>query len=45
MRGQVSDAADSVALNLDIWRHHLLDERLQPAELDDQDLVVGYTVC
>jgi hypothetical protein len=35
VRCQVGDTADGIALNLDVRRHHLLDERLQPAELDD----------
>jgi hypothetical protein len=41
VRGQVGDTADSIALDLDVWRHHLFDQGLQPAELDDQDLVLG----
>jgi hypothetical protein len=37
---QVCDAADSVALYLDVWAEHLAYEGLETAELDDQDLVV-----
>jgi hypothetical protein len=42
VRCQVGDTADSIALDLDVGRHHLLDQWLQPAKLDDQDLVVGW---
>lgn len=41
VRSEVGDTTNSIALDLDIWRHHLLDKRLESAELDNQDLVVG----
>ena len=41
VRCQVGDTTDSIALNLDVWRHHLLDQGLQPTKLDNQDNVVG----
>lgn len=41
MRGKICNAAYGVALNLDVGRVHLLDERAQAAELNDADLVLG----
>lgn len=45
MRGQVGDTADSIALHLDVGRHHLSDQRSQPSKLDNQDFVFGYDSC
>lgn len=42
MCSQISDAADSIALDLDVGRQHLADKRCQTAQLDDQDLVLGW---
>lgn len=41
LRREVRDAPNSIALDLDVGRHHLANERGQPAELNDQDFVVG----
>ena len=41
MRGKVRHASDSIALHLDVRAEHLADERLQAAELDDEQLVLG----
>jgi hypothetical protein len=39
--GQVGDASDGIALDLDIGRVHLLDEGSQATEGDNGDLVLG----
>lgn len=44
MRREVRDAANRVALYLDIGRVHLLDEGTQAAQLNDLDLVLAYAV-
>ena len=41
MSSKVGNAAYSVALNFDIRAEHLPDERLETAQLDDEQLVVG----
>lgn len=41
VRGQVGDAADGIALDLDIGRVHLLDEGSKTTESDNGDLVLG----
>lgn len=41
MRSQVGDASYGVALDLDVGRKHLSDQRRQATELDDEDLVFG----
>jgi len=41
MRGQVRDAAHRVTLDLDIGAQHLADERLETAQLDDEEFVIG----
>lgn len=41
MSSEVGDAADGVALDLDVGREHLTDERLESTELDDGNLVLG----
>ena len=40
MCGKVGNAANSVALDLDIGGHHLSDEGRKSAELDNGDLVL-----
>jgi hypothetical protein len=42
MRRQVRYTADRITLHLHVGRHHLADERGQPSEGDDQDLVFSY---
>ena len=42
MCSQVRDTSDSIALDLDIARDHLLDQGGQPTKLDDEDLVIGF---
>jgi hypothetical protein len=37
---QVSDTADSVALNFDVRAEHLTDQGLEATELDDQELIL-----
>jgi len=44
MSGKVGNAPDCVALNFDIWRHHLSDEGRQTTELDDGNLVFSYSL-
>jgi hypothetical protein len=39
--GQVGDASDGIALDLDVGRVHLLDEGSQATEGDNGDLVLG----
>lgn len=39
--GQVGDASDGVALDLDVGRVHLLDQGRQAAESDNGDLVLS----
>jgi hypothetical protein len=41
MGGKVGDAADGIALDLDVRGGHLLDERLKTAKTNDQNLVLG----
>ena len=41
MGGQVGDATDGVALDLDVGREHLPDQGFQASEFDDRELVVG----
>lgn len=41
--GEVGDAPDRVALDLDVRRQHLADEGLESAELDDRELVLACT--
>ena len=40
VRGEVGDAADGVALHLDVGRHHLSDEGSQATQEDDGDFVL-----
>ena len=42
MGGEVGDASDGVALDLDVGRQHLSDERVQSSESDDERLVLGW---
>jgi hypothetical protein len=44
MRSEVGDASDGVALDFNVGREHLTDQRIQSAELDDQDLVLRCTI-
>lgn len=44
MGGQVRNTSNGIALHLHIRRHHLADQRGQPSEGDDQDLVLSYVV-
>ena len=41
MRSKIRDAAHCIALNLDIRAQHLTNKRLQAAELDNKELIVG----
>lgn len=41
MGGEVGDAPDGVALDLDVGREHLADEGFESSELDDRELVLG----
>lgn len=41
MCGQVSDATNSITLDLDVWAQHLPDKRLEAAQLDDEELVLS----
>lgn len=41
MCSQVGYAPDGIALDLDVGRQHLANQGRQPAELDDQDFVLG----
>jgi hypothetical protein len=41
LRRQVRDTSNSIALDLDVGRHHLANEGVQPAELNNQDFIVG----
>lgn len=41
VRGEVGDASDGVALDFDVGRVHLLDQRSQASKGDDGDLVFG----
>jgi hypothetical protein len=38
---QVGNAPHSIALDLNVGTEHLPDERLEPAELDNQNLVLS----
>lgn len=40
MCGEIGDASDGVALDLDVGRQHLADERLQSTKLYNQQLVL-----
>lgn len=42
--GKIRDAADGVALDLNVGAEHLADERLDATERDDQELVLGWVV-
>lgn len=41
MRGKVRNTSDSVALHLDVGTEHLANERLEPAQLDNEQLILG----
>ncbi len=40
---QVGDATNRIALNLDVWRHHLADKRSEASKEYNSDLILGYT--
>lgn len=42
MGSQVGDTPDRIALNLNIGRYHLVNQRRQPSQGDNQHLVIGY---
>jgi hypothetical protein len=42
MSRKICDAANGIALDFDIGRHHLADQWRQAAKLDDGDLVLGW---
>jgi len=39
--GEVGDASYGVALNFDVGREHLTDERIETSQSDDESLVLG----
>lgn len=41
MRGKVGHAADGIALYFDVRTKHLANERLETAELDNEQLILG----
>lgn len=41
MSGEVGDASDGIALDFNVGREHLPDERLESAERDNEQLVLG----
>ena len=41
VRGEIGDAADGIALDLDVWTEHLADKRLEAAKRDDEEFVLG----
>lgn len=44
MRSEVCNAPDSITLDLDVGRQHLTDEGRETSQLNDEDLVLRYTV-
>jgi hypothetical protein len=42
VRSKVGNASNSVALHLDVGTEHLTNERLEPAQLDNKQLILGY---
>lgn len=41
MGGEVGDASDGVALNLNVGREHLSDERVETSKSNDESLVLS----
>jgi len=41
MSGEVGDASNRVTLYLYVWRKHLTDEGLEPAQFDNEEFVFG----
>lgn len=42
---QIRDTSHSIALDLDIGRHHLANQRGQTTALYNENLVLGYSTC